>query len=78
MSPTTIPAVITNAQKQAAIRAFGIPASLVCEITLHATEGVRAELFLRDREGRIVSHGGDPLTTTLRIPYGEVSADAAA
>ncbi|WP_399088004.1 hypothetical protein ACGH2B_12450 [Streptomyces sp. BBFR2] len=76
MSPTAIPAVITNEQKQAAARALGIPVSLVYEVTLHATDGVRAELFLRDREGRVVAHGGEPLTATVRIPYGEVGADA--
>ncbi|MEW2573640.1 hypothetical protein [Streptomyces sp. NPDC047070] len=78
MSPTALPATITHEQKQAAARALGIPVSLLREVTVHATDGVRAELFLRDREGRIVSHGDEPLTTTVHIPYGEASADAPA
>ncbi|MFG2650951.1 hypothetical protein [Streptomyces sp. NPDC048436] len=74
---TEIPTAITTDQRRAACQALGLPPSLVNELTLDA-EGLRASLLVRDREGRIITHGRAALTTTVRMPFTEVSPHGAA
>ncbi|MEV0445951.1 hypothetical protein AB0I84_31570 [Streptomyces spectabilis] len=65
---TEIPTTLTTDQRRAACQALGLAPSLVHELTL-GPDGLRALLNVRDREGRIIKHGPDPLTTTVHIPY---------
>lgn len=48
--------------------------SLVRSVHLDADEGVHALLYVRDREGRRITHGDDVLTTTVHIPFEEASS----
>lgn len=65
---TEVPTTITTDQRRAACQALGLAPSLVHEVTLDA-DGLRASLYVRDREGRIITHAAAALTTTVRIPY---------
>ncbi|MGW7197231.1 hypothetical protein [Streptomyces chryseus] len=68
---TDIPTAITREQQRAACRALGLPPSLVRELRIDATSGVRASLTVRDREGRAIAHGSEPLLATVHIPYAQ-------
>ncbi|MEI5099007.1 hypothetical protein RB200_10655 [Streptomyces sp. PmtG] len=65
---TEVPTTITTDQRRAACQALGLAPSLVHEVTL-GPDGLRASLNVRDREGRIITHGTTALTTTVHIPY---------
>lgn len=71
MSSTAIPTVITVDQRRALCRVLGLPAAQVYELHVHAREGVRASLYVLDREGRKMLHGEEPLTATVHIPLAE-------
>ncbi|MEU0039962.1 hypothetical protein [Streptomyces sp. NPDC006333] len=68
---TAIPAALTIEQGRAVCRILGLPPSLVREVRVTPLDGVEATLFLRDREGRYILHGEQPLTTTVHIPFTE-------
>ena len=79
---TSIPTRVTLDQRRAVARTLGLPPALLRTVTVDATEGVTATLLVRDREGRTITHGDGPLTTTVRIPcddeHQEVSPDGTA
>ncbi|MCI4045469.1 hypothetical protein [Streptomyces sp. TRM75563] len=67
---TTIPTEVTLDQRRAACRALGLPPAMVADLRL-AREGVRASLYVLDREGRRIQHGEQPLTAAVHIPTAE-------
>ncbi|MFF3353372.1 hypothetical protein ACFYWN_12105 [Streptomyces sp. NPDC002917] len=75
---TTIPAALSKEQARAVFstvfRTLGFPPSLVHSVHLDVDDGVRALLYVRDREGRRINHGDDVLTTTIHIPFEEASS----
>ncbi|MGP3687380.1 hypothetical protein ACTVZO_22205 [Streptomyces sp. IBSNAI002] len=70
-APTAIPTAITVDQRRAVCRVLGLPAAQVYDLHVHAREGVRASLFVLDREGRKMLHGEEPFTATVHIPLAE-------
>ncbi|GAA3237225.1 hypothetical protein [Streptomyces lavendulae] len=68
---TAIPTELTVEQRRAICRVLGLPAAQVHELHVHAREGVRASLYVLDREGRRIVHGEQPLTAAVRIPLAE-------
>ncbi|MFJ2909366.1 hypothetical protein ACIO8F_08010 [Streptomyces sp. NPDC087228] len=68
---TTIPTEVTLDQRRAACRALGLPPAMVADLRLHARDGVRAHLYVLDREGRRIQHGEQPLTAAVHIPAAE-------
>jgi hypothetical protein len=66
---TTIPDALTVEQGREVCRVLGLPPSLVREVRVTVGEGAHASLYLRDREGRRILHGEQPLTTTVHIPF---------
>ncbi|WP_405561907.1 hypothetical protein [Streptomyces sp. NBC_01180] len=68
---TEIPTQITAAQRRDVWGVLGLPPSQVHEISLHPSKGLQASLYVLDREGRPITHGGDHLTTTVRIPLAQ-------
>ncbi|MFD3790787.1 hypothetical protein [Streptomyces cyaneofuscatus] len=68
---TTIPTEVTLDQRRAACRALGLPPAMVATLQLHARDGVRASLYVLDREGRRIAHGEQPLTAAVHIPAAE-------
>ncbi|WP_329219233.1 hypothetical protein [Streptomyces microflavus] len=68
---TTIPTEVTLDQRRAACRALGLPPAMVADLRLHARDGVRASLYVLDREGRRIAHGEQLLTATVNIPFSE-------
>ncbi|WP_032769816.1 hypothetical protein [Streptomyces sp. CNS654] len=67
---TTIPTEVTLDQRRAACRALGLPPAMVADLRL-AREGVRASLYVLDREGRRIAHGEQLLTAAVHIPAAE-------
>ncbi|MFB9593717.1 hypothetical protein [Streptomyces racemochromogenes] len=65
---TSIPTQITTEQRRAACRALGFPAALVHDLRVHRA-GVRANVFVLDRESRRIAHGDAPLTAAVDIPF---------
>ncbi|MFI6860177.1 hypothetical protein ACIBKZ_09725 [Streptomyces sp. NPDC050421] len=65
---TSIPTEVTLDQRRAACRALGLPPAMVADLHMHASDGVRADLYVLDREGRRIQHGAAPLTATVQIP----------
>jgi hypothetical protein len=70
---TDIPVALSTEQVRTVCRALGLPPSLVRSVHLDVDDGVRALLYVRDREGRRITHGDDVLTTTVHIPFEEAS-----
>lgn len=68
---TTIPTAVTLDQTRAACRALGLPPAMVADLRMHARDGVRASLYVLDREGRRIQHGEQPLTAAIVIPLAE-------
>lgn len=68
---TTIPTEVTLDQRRAACRALGLPPAMVADLRVTAADGVRASLYVLDREGRRIQHGAAPLTAAVEIPSAE-------
>ncbi|MGD6762056.1 hypothetical protein ACOKM5_24285 [Streptomyces sp. BH097] len=73
---THIPAAITREQSQNACRALGLSPSLVRDLELDTREGVHASVFVRDREGRVITRDENPVTVTVHIPFGQEASPA--
>lgn len=67
---TAIPTEVTLDQRRAACRSLGLPPAMVADLRL-TREGVRADLYVLDREGRRIRHGEQLLTAAVRIPFAE-------
>ncbi|MEU6441358.1 hypothetical protein [Streptomyces sp. NPDC047046] len=70
MPAPAIPDAVTAEQVRAAVRALGLAPHMVSRATL-TPAGAEVDVYVRDREGRIMHHQGAPLTTTLHLPTRE-------
>lgn len=68
---TTVPTQVTHEQRRDACRALGLPPGMVADLRLHPREGVRASLYVLDREGRRIAHGDQSLTADVHIPFAQ-------
>jgi hypothetical protein len=66
---TAFPTYVTHAQKLAACEALGLPAEIVTDVHMSATNGVSVTVQILDHKGRLLAQGDGPLTADIHLPY---------